>query len=154
MGWNTPKTDWDATDGVPNTELNKMGENFVYLANSMYLSGNAYRLTLGSGSTDYPQTVSHTIDPGWKLVLVQRRFSFVDTDMRLRVQGGTWGPGVSTTSTSTLSHADELVGFDLEVNVGGAPIEGFVRVGTYNSGGSTNSKVRAGWWVHVLHEPI
>lgn len=61
MAWQTPKTNWNAADGVRNTDLNRIEENILHLrsteslkeARSVYVSPNGNDAT-GTGTSSAP----------------------------------------------------------------------------------------------------
>ena len=148
MAWTAPKEDWGATDAVPHTELNKIGENLRYLSENINLSG-AYmkELALSTGA-NAAQAILVTIPDDHTLTLVHWRYYFEHVNLQLEVEAEIDGGASQHIETGTLSKEDVVKNQLMYTNTSGSPVDIKLTVSVYKNTAAQINEI-GGWWVHL-----
>lgn len=151
MGWTAPKIDWGATDAVPHTSLNDIGNNLQYCHDLFEISSMCDKALVPTvGGFIANQTVYVAVPDGYTLTLLRRRWYLVQygigghDELLLTVKSQIVGGAVQETVTSTTNFGDDSPAVELYANTSGSTVGILVIVGVTNDYSAT--LVPSGGW--------
>ena len=145
MAWSTPKVDWDPSDGVGDTDINRIEANNLVNHRRFEVSGRAETAAVPAGTWSGMQRIYFSLDDGMSLVLKNARFRLNSAGMELRVQYDIGG-GLITGWASTSHEEDSEPDTTIYSNTTGGVVTGYYYIRTYNpTGGGLTVSFLDGW---------
>jgi len=151
--WTTPKDDWGATDAVPHTELNKIGENLQWLRDTMVITGSTCGRSMSPTSETTRDICMITVPDGYTLKLKHWRFCFPNNedDIRLQVEGDIHGGANQYDKTSAAEYDDSELD-ETVYTASGSSEDIVIKVTVHNINNYLTRTVSGGWWLLFVLE--
>lgn len=140
--WTDPKVDWTAASLVPETELNKVGENLEYLYDSFQVSGRVGGETINLATVSYHLLSNHGIfiPDGHELYLrrihglLVGEYSSLNYELNLHINVLGETPYTTVNPNTTVYEEPDTI---LYANASGSDVTTYVQTSLYNPQANT-----------------